>query len=145
MFPHVVTIYNAWEDDELVTQINVTVLRGVLLDMSRGTNVAKTGLVGADTATLYIPFDVQAEGPGGTARSYVSPREYYAAVDKGALWTLDEGGNGNSVATYFAKGEHAEALRYSEARQTLDYVFDVTAVDVRDFGGKMQHWQVSGK
>lgn len=150
MFPHVVTIFNAWEDEDLQPRVNVTILGteeegGVLLDISKGTNIAKTGLINADEATLYIPFNAAARATDGTARRFVSPREYYRAEDKNGLWTLDEGGQSNSTATYFAKGEIREALTYKEARQTLDHVYDVTAVDIRDFGGDMQHWQVSGK
>lgn len=139
------TVFNAWPGESLKSQVNATILRGVLLDISKGTNIAKTGLVGADEATLYIPFTVDARSPDGTPRRYVSPKEYYKLADKSGAWTLDEGGTGNSLATYFAKGEHAEALKYSEARAAYDYVYDVTAVDIRDFGGSMQHWQVSGK
>ena len=53
MFPHTVTVYNVGRDVDLSTMeetlINhITVLRGVLLDASKGTNVTKSGLEGAD-------------------------------------------------------------------------------------------------
>ena len=52
MFPHVVTVFNSYEDDDLKMHNSITVLRGVLLDVSKGTNVAKTGLDDADADTL---------------------------------------------------------------------------------------------
>ena len=66
MFPHVVTVYNT-ETTELPENnfepslVNhITVLRGVLLDASKGSNVAKSGLEGADAVILYIPVSVEA-------------------------------------------------------------------------------------
>ena len=66
MFPHVVTVYNTEttelpENDFKPTLINhITVLHGVLLDASKGSNVSKSGLEGADAVTLYIPVRVRA-------------------------------------------------------------------------------------
>ena len=65
MFPHVVTVFNSYEDDDLKMHSSITILRGVLLDVSKGTNVAKTGLADADAATLYIPFSVDAVSTTG--------------------------------------------------------------------------------
>ena len=51
MFPHTVTLYNTEttelpENDFKPTLVNhITVLRGVLLDASKGSNVNKSGLV----------------------------------------------------------------------------------------------------
>ena len=52
MFPHVVTVYNTYvETDhstfEETTVNHITVLRGVLLDASKGSNVTKSGLESA--------------------------------------------------------------------------------------------------
>lgn len=145
MFPHVVTVFNAYEDDELVTRYSVTILRGVLLDVSKGTNVAKTGLSDADAATLYIPFSVDARGADGVRKRYVDPKVFYAAGDTQNLWTLDSGGKSNSTSTYFVKGEVTEPMSLAELKRAYDFVFDVTTVDVRDFGDDMMHWQVGGK
>ena len=66
MFPHVVTLYNTKsielpENKFEPTLVNhITVLRGVLLDASKGVNVNKSGLEGADAVTLYIPVNVDA-------------------------------------------------------------------------------------
>lgn len=146
MFPHVVTVFNMWENpDTLETLYYVTILRGVLLDISKGTNIAKTGLTDADTATLYIPFTATAESSTGDAKTYVDPKEFYRAENKSELWTLDSGGQSSSTSTYFAKGEITDAMSLARLKEEYDYVYDVSSVDVRDFGGDMRHWQVGGK
>lgn len=146
MFPHTVTIFNAWEDaDTLEQHYNLTILRGVLLDVSKGANVAKSGLTDADAATLYIPFNVRAESTTGDLKAFAAPKEFYTAADKSALWTLDSGGQSNSTSTYFVKGEVTDAMSFSKLVEAYDFAFDVSNVDVHDFGGDMAHWQVGGK
>lgn len=145
MFPHIVSVFNTWEDENLETHISITILRGVLLDVSQGTNIAKTGLTNADAATLYIPFTVTAESVTGDIKQYKEPKAFYGAENQGEFWTLDSGGENSSTSTYFVKGEVAEQLSIAALKQKYDYVFDVTTVDVRDFGGDMAHWQVGGR
>ncbi len=145
MFPHVVTVFNVWEDDDLGKHYNITILRGVLLDISKGANIAKTGLSDADAATLYIPFIVTAESTTGDVKRYKEPKAFYAADNPGEFWTLDSGGESSSTSTYFAKGEISEQMSLKELRQAHEYVYDVSTVDIRDFGGDMAHWQVGGK
>lgn len=145
MFPHTVTVFNSYEDDDLKMHNSITILRGVLLDVSKGTNVAKTGLADADAATLYIPFSVDAVSTTGDKKTYVEPKAFYAAENQQGLWTLDSGGQSNSTSTYFVKGEVSEMMSLKELRQAYDFVYDVSTVDVRDFGGAMRHWQVGGK
>ena len=136
MFPHVVTVYNTEttelpENDFKPTLFNhITVLRGVLLDASKGSNVAKSGLEGADSVNLYIP-----------AKRYIGPIEFWRSDNKSALWTLSVGRN-----CFFVKGE---AVHPDWTVQTIeaayDDVYDVTKVDFKDFGGDMSHWEVGGK
>nr|DAO89015.1 MAG TPA: hypothetical protein [Caudoviricetes sp.] len=146
MFPHVVTVYNTYvETDpstlEETTANHITVLRGVLLDASKGSNVTKSGLEKADAVNLYIPFSVEAvDGVTGIQRKYVGPVEFWKADDKSDLWTL-------SVArdSFFIKGE---AIHPDWTVQTIeaayDGVYDITKVDEKDFGGEMAHWEVGG-
>lgn len=89
MFPHTVTVFNSYEDDDLKIHNSITVLRGVLLDVSKGTNVAKTGLADADAATLYIPFSVDAVSTTGDKKTYVEPKAFYAAA--GSTGIVDAG------------------------------------------------------
>lgn len=148
MFPHTVTVYNV---EELESPENgfaprlvnhITVLRGVLLEASKGTNVNKSGLEGADAVTLYIPFSTPAvDGITGAEKRYVGPVEFWRADDKNGIWTLSTGRN-----CVFVKGE---AVHPDWTVQTIevayDDVYDVTKVDVKDFGGEMAHFEVGGK
>ena len=78
--PHTVTIYNSVKETDPatfkdVTKLYVTILRGVLCEASKGANVRKTGLEGADAVNLYIPFSVEAiDGATGKPKKYVVPQ-----------------------------------------------------------------------
>lgn len=148
MFPHTVTVYNVADEEdpennfETVTVNHITILRGVLLEASKGKNVNKSGLVGADAVTLYIPFSVEAvDGVTGEAKQYTGPVEFWRAGDKSGIWTLSPGDN-----CFFVKGE---AVKPEWNVQTIEAAFDdvynVTKVDRKDFGGDMAHWEVGGK
>lgn len=145
--PHVVTVYNAYEDGNLNIVYNVTVLNGVLMDESKGTNIVKSGLSDADAVTMFIPDGVDArDGTTGNAKTYLPPKEFYASQNKSSYWTLDTGGQESATATYFIKGNIVENLSYAKLREKYDAVYDVSSVDVRDFGTpNMRHLQVGGK
>mgnify|MGYP006928648625 CR=1 FL=1 len=147
MFPHVVTLYNTEtvelpEDDFKPALTNhITVLHGVLLDASKGSNVNKSGLEGADAVNLYIPANVKAvDGITGEPKRYTGPIDFWRSDDKSDLWTLSVGRN-----CFFVKGE---AVHPDWTLQTIeaayDDVYDVSKVDFKDFGGDMIHWEVGG-
>lgn len=148
MFPHTVTIYNTTTrtnpetvKDELINCI--TILRGVLLDASKAVNVRTSGLEGADSVNLYIPFGVEAvDGVTGNKKKYVGPMEFWRMDDKSESWTLSLDGNGGK--TVFVKGEVVEPDS-DEAKLSFshDGVYNVTKIDEKDFGG-LQHWEVGG-
>lgn len=132
--PHTVTLIIA-KDGEY----NAVVLNGVFLDLNKRSNIQKSGLADADAATLYIPFSIH------TNKKYVTPKEYANKTDKARFWTLFDGGDESGAECYFVKGI-ADAVSYREARETYDYCYHVTSVDLRDFGrARMQHWQVGGR
>ena len=134
--PHTVTLVMV-EDDGY----NSVVLHGVFLDLSKRSNINRSGLSDADSATLFIPFSIK------TDKTYLPPKQYLAQEDKSLYWTIFDGGEDSGADCYFIKGEHSENIYpYSTARETLDYVYQVTSVDLRDFGAaRMQHWMVGGK
>ena len=146
MFPHTVTLYNvAVEIDPATleeTKVNhITVLEGVLLDAVKGKNVNESGLVDADSVTLYIPSGVSAkDGVTGGEKRYVGPVEFWKAESRDGLWTMSPGQN-----TFFVKGK---AIHPGWSSQKIsaayDYVYDVKTVDFKDFGGEMSHWEVGG-
>lgn len=145
--PHTVTVYNfLGKDPETGKPLNeITILRGVFLDISQGENIMRSGLSNADRATLYIPMSIKAvDGTTEQEQQYVSPKEYELLEDKTGFWTIGE--RKNSVC-YFVKGEVVEPdSDYREINTRYDYAYVVTSVDVRDFGSKpMWHWQVGGK
>ena len=145
--PHTVTIYNLRENANFEMESNITILRGVFLDISQGANITKSGLANADAATLFVPFDVLAvDGYTETEKEYVTPKEYAALNNTSGYWTIATGGETSPVGCFFVKGEVVDASGYSALRQKYDHVFDVTTVDLRDFGSAgMEHWQVGGK
>ena len=145
--PHTVTIYNVVQEidpatlDEKETAY-VTVLRGVMLQASKGANVRTSGLEGADVADLFIPFSVEAvDGKTDAPKQYVGPQTFNAAADKSGLWTLSYNGEGGE--TVFVKGEFvSDDMTVVRAH---DGCYNVTKVDVKDFGSQdMQHFEVGG-
>lgn len=147
MFPHVVTLYNADTEERPETGFeptlvnHITILRGVLLDAVKAKNVNESGLVGADSVTLYIPRNVEAmDGVTGEPKEYIGPVEFWRLNDKTGYWTLSIGQN-----TFFVKGEAVHSDWTSQKIDaTYDDVYDVTKVDFKDFGGDMSHWEVGG-
>ena len=146
MFPHVVTVYNVYTEEkppnfEPVLTNYITVLKGVLLDESKASNVSKSGMEGADAVNLYIPADVTAvDGLTGKKQRYVGPKEFWSAEDKTGLWTLSVNRN-----CFFVKGEAIQPdWTVQSIENTYDSVYDVTKVDFKDYGGDMSHWQVGG-
>ena len=139
--PHIITLVNCIEGDDYAMQYLPTVLRGVMLQASKKTNVSKSGLVDADSVTLFIPFSVDAGG-----KTFLKPKEYAATEDKSGVWTLKAGGESSAAECYFIKGEvNANGMSYAQALVAFDDVYRVTSVDIRDFGSaSMQHWQVGG-
>lgn len=145
--PHVVTLYNVSEDpDTLELVYNITILSGVFLERAQGTNIAKTGLRDADSVRLFIPFSVTAiDGNSGERKQYIGPKAYRRLGSTEGYWTLDPGGASSGSDCFFVKGIIISNDGYRALRNSYDDVYDVTTIDVRDFGSEdMQHWQVGG-
>lgn len=112
--PHTVTVYNVVRETDPatlkdVTNLYVTVLDGVFCEESKGVNVRKSGLEGADAVNLYIPFTVKAvDGFSGKLKTYTDPQAFFASSDRAGLWTLSTTGNGGD--TFFVKGEFVWTL-----------------------------------
>lgn len=144
--PHTVTVYNyLGKDPETKKIINeITILRGVFLDISQGENIMKSGLSNADSAVLYIPMDINAvDAITGEEQQYIEPKVYDRLEDKTGFWTIGD----RQKNCYFVKGEVVEPESdYNTINTQYDYAYTVTSVDVRDFGTRsMWHWQVGGK
>ncbi len=171
MFPHTVTIINheivhdksTAKDTEY---LYFTVLDGVFMDSVKGKSTQETGLVNADSVTLYIPENVTAKDGGLiiltdengvtladelarllsedrgnyiTAKKYASPISYWGSDDKSEIWTV------SPKNTYIVKGKGIDpTLKIQKIEAAHDYVYNVTKVDYMDFGGGMAHWEVWG-
>lgn len=147
--PHTVTIYNIVQEVDPTTldeveKVYTTILRGVMLQASKGANVRESGLEGADAANLYIPFTVEAvDGKTGAAKTYAKPQEFVKAADRSGLWTLSYDGNGGE--TLFIKGEFVFDGTNLNVVRYHDDCYNVTKVDAMDYGSPdMQHWEVGG-
>lgn len=147
--PHTVTIYNVVQEVDPTTlneaeNVYTTILRGVMLQASKGVNVRESGLEGADAANLYIPFTVEAvDGKTGAAKTYAKPQEFVKAADRSGLWTLSYDGNGGE--TLFIKGEFVLDDQNLNVVRYHDDCYNVTKVDAMDYGSlNMQHWEVGG-
>lgn len=146
--PHTVTLYNVTEDPTtLALTFNVTILEGVFLDIGKASHIAKSGLENADEVKLYVPFSVSAkDATTGNEKTYLDPKDYRYSLEKSSHWTFDPGGQSSGVDCFFAKGVLISESGYKYLRENYDYVFDVTTVDLRDFGSSgMRHWQVGGR
>lgn len=146
--PHTVTVYNAQENvDTLKTEHNITVLKGVFLDISKAANVEKSGLVNADAATLFVPMNIKAvNGRTGAIQTYLPPKEYARLGDPSAYWTIRASGTLSNKDCFFVKGEVVDERDFEEINAFYDDVFRVSSVDPRDFGSAdMRHLEVSGK
>ena len=147
--PHTVTIYNIVQETDPTTMSDVTinyitVIHGAMLQASKAVNVRQSGLEGADAVELYIPFSASAVGTDGGSKRFAGAKDFIAAADKSALWTLSVDGNG--CTTVFVKGEVIEPnMTVQQLESAYDGVYTVTKVDLRDFGSSdMRHWQVGG-
>lgn len=150
MFPHTVTVYNKMEDDITgAATYNITILRGVFLDISKGANVMKSGLVSADSAMLYIPMSIKAiNADTGEEQKFVGQKEYERLAQSylHEYWTLRTGGSSSTVDCFFVKGEVTEKSGFNNLKNLYDDVYDVSTVDTKDFGSKpMWHWEVGGR
>lgn len=127
--PHTVTVYNSVKETDLTTfeevaRLYVTILRGVMLQASKGVNVRESGLEGADAVNLYIPFGVEAvDGTTGASKTYTGPQSFFKAADKSSLWTLSVNGDGGT--TFFVKGEFV-----TDNRVKGKYMYRKTAAEL---------------
>ena len=145
--PHTVTLIVADETDDGM-HYNPVILDGVFLDLSKRSNINRSGLADADAATLFIPFSVKAYYPDQEhKKSFLGLKAYAAMEDKSVYWTLFDGGESSGADCFFIKGIiDEEVISYSEAIKKYDFVYHVSTVDLRDFGREhMRHWQVGGR
>lgn len=140
--PHTVTVFNVVSELSGNDILYCTVLQGVMLQTSKGANVRESGLEGADSATLYIPFGVKAvDGKTGKEKQYIGPQAFNNAENRDDFWTLSYNGNGGT--SFFVKGE--VVTESATTARAQDDCYTITKVDVMDYGSAdMWHWEVGG-
>lgn len=147
--PHTVTIYNfIAADTDGEQETNITILRGVFLDISEGSNMMKSGLNSADAAMLYIPMDMKAvNAVTGQTQRYIPPKEYDRLEDKSGFWTIGRRDRQSGSDCFFVKDEVVDMTAdYNGINDRYDYVYRVSTVDIRNFGSpEMWHLQIGGK
>lgn len=138
--PHTVTVYSTIEDPVTFEETRfITVLHGVFMDAAKAANVRTSGLEGADSVNLFVPFSVKAtDGVSLLDKVYVDPKEFERTEDKSGLWTL-------RINDFFVKGEVVEDKDFQYINLNYDDVYRITKVDKKDFGSaSMQNWEVGG-
>lgn len=145
--PHIITLFNTYENEFMELEINMTCLEGVFLDTTKSNRISNNGANSADTATLFVPFSVNAyDAISGQKKVFYKPKEYHAMDDNTGAWTLETAGDTTSASCYFVKGKVDTAMDYNELREKYSDVYDVSAVRTLDFGSDdMQHWMVSAR
>jgi len=159
MFPHTVTVYNIEVETDpntmkSVVTNHITILRGVLVNASKGVNVRASGLESADAVTMYVPFSVEAvDGVTGKEKSYLPSIDFWRSEKKGDHWTftISEKGLVGHGYTFFVKGEALppEGTKPNLVADVVEGnfpdVYHITKIDTLDFGSPdMQHWEVGG-
>lgn len=163
MFPHTVTLYNvAVETDktniESAVVNHITLLKGVLVDATKGVNTRESGLIGADSVIVYVPFDVEAaDAVTGEPKKYMPPVEFWRTEDRSKVWTfaISAKGSGLDGYTFFVKGvalppetdKKGNPLKPELVAGVVegmyDHVYNITKIDEKDFGG-LKHWEIGG-
>lgn len=129
--PHNMTLYNAYVDSG-VQKYQRTQIPGVKWENRKAANVIRSGLLAADSVTVYVPL--------GVGENYVKPKAWAALISKIGKWTLKEG-------DYLVKGlvtdEITPTFTMTALKAKYDDVVQIKSVDTMDTGSlSMQHWQV---
>ena len=137
--PHTVTVYNVREDPATFeTEVQITILPGVLMEGRESARARAGGLAGTSRAYLFIPRATAArDALTGVQRSWAGPREYALAADRSGLWTLDPNRD------FFALGEVVdESGSFQAINAAHDGVFRVTELTV-DENQEQALWHIA--
>ena len=164
MFDDVITLFNKVYDSSLKDYLYVrTYLRGVNVDLKKAVNVIKSGLENANSGTIIIPEEVDAEG-----KEFFKPIKYRNLGIKKPLsvkdvneltvqemneivvallspddphWTLQEG---DVIVLDLVDYDINGTDTIANLRKNYDDVYEITSVDTKLKGG-LPHWEVGVK
>jgi hypothetical protein len=125
------TLFNAYVESG-AQKYQRTQIEGVKFEFRKAANVIKSGLLAADSVTVYIPL--------GVADDYLKPKVWMALVSKSGYWTLKEG-------DYMVKGlvsdEITTSFTITSLKAKYDDVVQIRSVDTMDTGSlSIHHYQV---
>lgn len=132
MFPHTITVYNKYVESG-VEKWKRTVITGVFWNSSKGALIRKNGIASVDGLLLIIPMICKA------AATYKTPKDFLALENKAGNWTLQSGD------TVVLGSIETEVVKSSKELQKYDDTLLITAVDTKDYGFGMKHWEVTGR
>lgn len=164
MFEDEITIFNKKYNSKLKDFVYIrTYLTGVNVDLKKAVNVIKSGLENADSGTIIIPEDVDAEN-----KEFTKPIKYKKSVgtksfitqevdkllvnqsddievmylsSESNTWTLNSGDIVVlGIVDYDINGENTIA----HLRENYDDVYEITSVDTKLHGG-LPHWEIGVK
>jgi len=98
----------------------------------KAANVMQSGLIAADSVTVYIPFARDA--------NYVKPKAWQALTTKTSKWTLQDG---DFMVKGLVADEIGTGFTITALKAKYDDVVQIRSVDTMDAGSLyMQHWQL---
>jgi hypothetical protein len=123
------TIYNKYVTSRIEYYQRTGIL-AVEWENRKAANVIKSGLLGADSVVIYIPFSVGAY--------YLKPIAWQAA--KTGKWTLQVG---DVIVKGLVTDEITGGFTMTDLKAKYDDVVVISSVDTMDYGSlSMRHWQV---
>lgn len=126
MFPHKITVYNKYENEQNDIVWGYKTLNRTLVNDGVQQNAAFVGNVQTGTAAIYVPESV------ALANGYLSPEKYDAAEDKSGSFTF-------RIGDYVARGTvPLSAQTYTDPNDLMNAgvqgVFEITGVNIFDYG-----------
>lgn len=131
-----VTVFHQYLEDGPIGEERwqASVLKNVRLLETQGANISKTGISGADSASLYIRTDT-------LEKEYKEPKEWSLLEDKTDYFTLAKD------TDFFVRGDMADQYAgqadfFNYMKENFDGVYRITTVDRYEL---IPHLEVGGK
>jgi hypothetical protein len=109
-----------------------TVIGPVAFENRKAANIIASGLLGADSATIYIPSPIISD--------YMKPVAWQSLISKVGLWTLQVG---DVIVKGIVTDEITGGFTMTSLKAKYDDVVTIHSVDTMDAGSaNMRHWQI---
>lgn len=129
-----ITIYNKYTVAR-EERYKRTVVRGVLWENRKGSNVIQMGSIEADSVRIFIPFSK------GTY--YLPPASWKIIAGSTSKWTLKPG---DFIVRNAVPDIISNTFTMADLKEKYDDVVRITSVDRMDVGSSsMQHWEIGAK